>query len=78
MTTNRWQFSLRTLLIAATTFAVLMAIVANFADIVIGLVMLAIGIGFWIGCYFAPFKEDLEGPETSEQRRKRLSEISED
>jgi uncharacterized membrane protein len=69
MNNRRFQFSLRTLLIATTIFAVLTAVEASFPRVIMGLAMWLMGIGFFITCYFAPFKEDLEGPKTTEQVR---------
>jgi hypothetical protein len=76
MDQRHFQFSLRTSLIMTTVMAGITAVVAIFPSVILGLAIWLLGIGFLAGCYFAPFKEDLAGSETREQRRERLSNIS--
>jgi hypothetical protein len=73
MLTKPPRFSLRTLLIATTILAVLTAVLANFPNVIIALAMLVLwllDVGCLVDFYFGPFKEDLEGPKTTEQVRR--------
>jgi hypothetical protein len=77
MTTNRWQFSLRALLIVVTLMAIGIALTAHHPKVVIGLGLFAAWV-LEVVAWFVPAFLDLRGPKTTEQvrREKKLAQTS--
>ena len=70
MTKRRFQFSLRTLLIATTVLAVATAMLANHMDFMIAIAMFALwllDIGSWLSWFGTERFSDLQGRKTTEQ-----------
>jgi hypothetical protein len=58
--THRWQFSLRTLLVVTTILAVLTAMLANYLNFMIALIMFALwvlDVGSWLSWWFSPLRD---------------------
>jgi hypothetical protein len=81
MSKRRFQFSLRTLLIATTILAVLTAMVANYPNVMIAIGLFALwllDIELWLSWWFSPLKDLRPLTTTDELRRRQIAEESRD
>jgi hypothetical protein len=78
-TKRRWQFSLRTLLVATTGLAVLTAMVANFPSVMIAVTVVVLwflDISLFLNWYFSPLEDLRPLKPCKKTRRRELSEES--